>query len=146
MPAKQQGEPWFLMTQEAKDNIASTVSSDKSAHEDTRSEDTSGSSCSAAPESTDTRARSSRMARVVVLATVLVALFAASVFTVQAFDVELFDADHGFSFAAPDVKVVETMLDPAGYEVPADQDGRIGPSGGSVSRIVRVQNTGTHPL
>lgn len=146
MPAKQQGEPWFLMTQEAKDNTASTVSNDEPAHEDARSEDTSGSSCHAAPEPTDTRVRSSRMARVAVLATVLMMLFAASVFTVQAFNVEIFDTDHDFSFAAPDVKVVETMLDPAGYEVPADQDGRINAGCGPVSRIVRVQNTGTHPL
>ena len=73
-------------------------------------------------------------------------MFAAAVLATQAFNVELFDAHHPFSFGAPDIEVVETMLDASGNEVPALVDDRINPGSGAVSRIVRVQNLGTHPM
>ena len=38
------------------------------------------------------------------------------------------------------------MLDASGNEVPALVDDRINPGSGAVSRIVRVQNLGTHPM
>lgn len=134
------------MTQEAKDNIADIASTDASTPDKAHSVPGSGTPCHAAPESAGNAARPRRAPRAVALAAMLMVLFAASVFAVQAFNVELFDTDHDFSFAAPDVKVVETMLDPAGFEVPATQDGHINPGSGPVSRIVRVQNAGTHPL
>lgn len=129
------------MTEHAHHNIASAASPDDAARE-------------AAPPTSSARARpasplhrrpvrrpparsaSPRSLRPLTL------LFAAAVLATQAFNVELFDAHHPFSFGAPDIEVVETMLDASGNEVPALVDDRINPGSGAVSRIVRVQNLG----
>ena len=123
------------MTEHAHHNIASAASPDELR-----------SSSTGQPSAPEARAKASRAQRFAAVAAALTLLFAAAVLATQAFNVELFDAHHPFSFGAPDIEVVETMLDASGNEVPALVDDRINPGSGAVSRIVRVQNLGTHPM
>ena len=133
------------MTEHAHHNIASAASPDDAAREAAPSDELSSSSAGQ-PSAPEARAKASRAQRFAAVAAALTLLFAAAVLATQAFNVELFDAHHPFSFGAPDIEVVETMLDASGNEVPALVDDRINPGSGAVSRIVRVQNLGTHPI
>ena len=77
------------------------------------------SSSTGQPSAPEADAKASRAQRFAAVAAALTLLFAAAVLATQAFNVELFDAHHPFSFGAPDIEVVETMLDASGNEVPA---------------------------
>ena len=101
------------MTEHAHHNIASAASPDDAARE-AAPPDELRSSSTGQPSAPEARAKASRAQRFAAVAAALTLLFAAAVLATQAFNVELFDAHHPFSFGAPDIEVVETMLDASG--------------------------------